>query len=135
MAKLPGIKLLQESEYQNPEIKRLVSPLNQHMTAVNNALNNGLTIRDNLAAQYNTTSIYISDASEPYPFAFSWRYPELKPLACEIVRIDSQDGVESVLSACMPRWTYSSGRILILGIRGNLTQDKWYDVTFRTTSE
>lgn len=131
MSAIPPVKLLDADMLQNNP-SGFVDSLNQFTTGVNNALTNGLTVGDNMSAQVNDLQIFVSNEQLPYPFSFSWGFPGVKPQGCIIVRMDSTDGVESVFSSPSPRWDYNDGRIVIKGIRANLTMNKWYQIRFYT---
>lgn len=136
MAKIPPIKTISENapEFQgeNSWIKKLISPLSDFMTDVANALNRNLTFQDNHVAQIDERTILIDDGEVPYPFAFQWSFTGIPPKGCIILEIDSTDGVESVFSAVMPKWGFYNGRVMIYGLRGQLTLGKYYKIRFLT---
>ena len=106
-----------------------------------NSLNQfAASVRDNIDAinnsyQVDTYTAYISDGARPYPFSFRWRNAAAVPQSCVCGYIDADDGTEGVLSGIIPRWKYSEGRVIILGMRGTLTQNKNYTFVFLTTGK
>lgn len=133
MAKLPGVKLIDRGTLPDePWAEQLADSLNQFMRGVNNVLANGITVIDNMSGQVNDHQIFVSNRSNPYPFAFSWQFPEISPQGCIIVRADTPEGTEGIFSALQPKWSYSAGRIVIEAIRGDLELGRWYDLRFYT---
>lgn len=131
MSKAPAVTQIDLKDWtENPT--RIVDNLNSFMRDTGHALARGLTVSENMVAQYDDVTLYISDSAPSYPFSFRWQFPGITPRVCMIGMIDSSDGVESVFSAASPRWAYQSGNIVIHGIRANVTSDKRYRITFKT---
>lgn len=131
MAKAPSIPLFNKEDL-TADPDGFINNLNQAFDDIRLALENGITIRENMAAQIDDITVYISDDAPPYPFGFDWKYKNLQPSGCICVYADSKDGVESIFSAPQPRWYYSTGRIVVLGMRGNMQADKYYNLRFYT---
>lgn len=111
---------------------RIFDTLNTHMREVRVALDHGLSIEENLVAQFNEIVLYIADGATPYPFSFAWHFPQARPRSCKIGFMESTDGVESVFTGVDPWWGYNDGNIVIKGLRGNITINKTYRITFET---
>jgi hypothetical protein len=62
VAHIPPIKFIAESDFKNEEFKTLLKPLNQFIRAVSNALQNGLTVSDKIAAQVNDLTLLIAQS-------------------------------------------------------------------------
>lgn len=83
--------------------------------------------------QYNTLYFNLeSFSTSAWPKSFIWQFPNNPPQECRVAQIDSTDNLESVFSTISPRWQYDGTRIVIQGLRGQLTAGKQYKVTFRT---
>lgn len=136
MAKVP-LKFISEANFANdnvPWIQKLLRPLNEFISAYAGALQNGLTFAQNCTCQYNDITIAVPASGStytPYPFGFTWNYPQVKPRGCLIIYIDN-DGTDGVIGYPQPRWEYENNRIVIKGLRGNLTASTKYRMTFMT---
>lgn len=132
---LPGIKAFNPEDYADaPDWfkDKFLTPLNQYIRGVGAVLNNGITVDANMAAQLNTVDLTVSDKANPYPFAFSWRFPQIIPAGCIIVRAETLEGPEQIRTAPQPKWSYTRGRIVIEAIRGDLEPGFRYGFTFYT---
>jgi hypothetical protein len=135
MAALPPIRNITKEDLRGaPEwINFLLSPLNQFMNAVYNALDRNLTLGENLAA--NTVKVSFKTTSD-YDFA-TWQIINLsnpikdRPTCVLIGDIKEKDSEKNTIitAAPFPVWDYLNGQIRIKFITG-LIADKRYNVTF-----
>ena len=135
MAKVPALPTLTvEGLKSNPE--NFVDGINNFFQDVRNCLANGLTVGDNMAAQFNTIRLQISDRQSPYPFAFEWLYPPQTPAGCLIVAaVPDAGGIKGIYSGLQANWTFNNNRIVISGIAGQIDPNAWYTFTFLTIAE
>lgn len=135
MAKVPSVRIL---SFDSPSLDKSVGhPLNQFVKDVSSALSNGLTVTQNMAAQVNTLTFYLPASGVVPPLSFAWQFPQTPPKGCIIVAADAINLVRSldpISTGLMPRWTYGGdgGLVRILNIRGTMTVDTRYSVTFHT---
>ena len=134
MAKIPYTRI-DESDYKDPEVRKLARNLASQLTAIVNSYNNGMS-SDNFVEQEFTLNVYIpqdSSTYSPYPISFTWQYAGYIPKECQITKIKATDNSRSVLSGVNPPdWEFDGNRILIHAIPGNLVGNKTYSVTFKT---
>lgn len=68
MAKIPTQKRISEEDFQDQKkwIGKLLNPLNTFMEQMSDALNNGLTVGENMDAVFRTIEF------TSYPYSFKW---------------------------------------------------------------
>lgn len=126
--KLTAPSTITAEDLKNPEAAAKI--LSTFMRQVSEAFNNGISIEDNIVGQSNSFTVLGDDAA--FPISFYWKYPGKKPTLCVIKSIDSTDPIENVFSDVGLRWAYNNGNIVIQGLRGSLTSNKMYKITFLT---
>jgi hypothetical protein len=137
MANVP-LRFISEQDYKDePGVVKLLRPLNDIIRSISGAFANALTFKDNCTAQTDELVIHVpadgTTTYNPYPFSFTWRYPQLSPQHCIITLIEPADtDAEGVFSGVIPRWRYDNGRVIILGLRGDIQGNRQYKVRFFT---
>lgn len=133
--KVPAIPTLTvEGLKENPE--NFIDGINNFFQDVRNCLDNGLSPTNNLAAQFDTIRLYISDRQSPYPFAFEWRYPGQTPAGCIVVKASPDaGGVRGIYTGITANWIYDNNRIVVTGLAGQIDPNAWYTFTFLTLAE
>lgn len=133
MAQIP-LKLISEQDYsKNPDIVKLLRPLNDFIRAVTDAFARGITVRDNLAAMEVDIRLHTNAASDipELPISIKWDFPALTPRHVIVSQIEGIDSdVEAVYSAITPRWRYQNGSVVIRGLRGTLAASRVILVRF-----
>jgi len=130
MAKLPILKRFLAEDYQSAGawITKFLYVLNLFAGSVYAALNNGLTLQDNMLAQVNTVSI---SGSSPKT-TINWSYSS-KPVGVLLINIlDASSQAAIITSPTTVAWSYGAGVITINNITG-LTSGKSYTATFWST--
>lgn len=132
MAKVPALPTLTvEDMKNNPE--NFIDGINNFFQDVRNCLANGITVGANMAAQFNTIRLNISDRQSPYPFAFEWLYPGQTPAGCLVVKAEpDQGGVKGIYTGLSANWKFNNNRIIVTGIAGQIDPGYWYTFTFLT---
>lgn len=133
MANVPVNKRLLAEDYpaeQKSWIARLLSPLNDFMTQVTSALNNQLTVSENMAAEYKEIQFTVrATPALTYPLFFKTKF-NLKPI---VVRCDGAREVsgapQPIGQAVWADWQFVNGQVQITNLTG-LTVGKTYRVTF-----
>lgn len=127
MAQLPVIKRFSTEDFpgQKDWIGTLFYPLNLILTTLYSALNNGLTISQNLQAQTVALSVAGSSPSVSFPYKYS---PAI-PLGVSVVSVVQTNTPAVNLTAAVGcLWTYSSG-VVTVTCQG-LDASSTYNVTF-----
>lgn len=131
MANLPNsTKITGAMLKDDPE--QAAQVMNNFISDVVRIMDNGIALSENLAAQVNDITIYISDSQNPYPFSFRWNTPSLIPKACILVRARCTDNTQKVLSAPFPDYDYVNGQVSIKALIGNFTVGFSYELRFLT---
>lgn len=106
MAKLPNIRRLIVEDY--PQTVRswigpkLLQPLNSFMESIYAALNRGLTLNENFAAEVRSV-----DLDGTFPLRLAWTLPQ-RPRAVLVGNCVRKDGVvESLTDAVGIRWSFN----------------------------
>jgi hypothetical protein len=102
---LPPIQRLSLEDFPTDQKKwlgKLLSPLNQFMESVYQSLNQGLTLKDNMAATVLETQL-----EGQFPAKMSWTLKS-KPVAVLLGQVERVDGTTvSLASAVGLRWSYN----------------------------
>jgi hypothetical protein len=104
MATLPPVQRLVTEDFadQKKWIGKLLLPLNDFMESVYRALNQGLTVKENLAADVRTVEV-----DGTYPLKLSWSLKS-KPVAVVVGNVARSDGTAlSLVDAVGVRWSYN----------------------------
>ena len=131
MSKLPQIKRLAIEDFadQKSWIGKLLSPLNQFMDAVFQALNNQLTFSDNLSAIVKVISVPGLPTGTPYPIYFSWPL-KAKPVGVWVVSAMEPSGVHSTFAAAVAvDWQYTERNQVQINSFPGLSTTTAYNVT------
>lgn len=134
MAALPTIKqVTREDLREAPDwIERLLTPLNQFMASVFQALNGDLTFGTNIRAsirelRFNTSATYSTGDFPELAFASGLK---VKANGCLILQLnESTDPEEPLTGASVANWIERNGRIVVKYISG-LENSKKYTVRF-----
>lgn len=132
MAQIP-VTRVRESDYKEPETKKLAGSLYNQLQAIMSAFRKGIDT-NNLTEVIFTVTIQIPDNTStysPYPISFTWPFSGVVPNEVRITKIGATDGSRSVLSGVYPDWIFDNNRIVIRGLAGNLIQNKEFSVTFK----
>lgn len=133
MAKLP-LKIISEIDYTQPDVTKLLRPLNEFIRSVTGAFQRGLTIADNHVAMEVEVKLHTNAGAElpELPVQIKWDFPAIPPRYVEIGYIDAIDSdVEAVYSAVTPRWRYQNGYVVIRSLRGTFGASRAILVRFR----
>lgn len=133
MAQIPVNKRLLAEDFpadQKSWISRLLAPLNDFMTQVTGALNNQLTVRENMAAEHREIEFLVrATPALTYPLFFKTKF-NLKPVVVTCVGAREVAGApQPIGQAVFADWEYANGQVSITNLTG-LTVGKTYRVTF-----
>lgn len=129
MAQVPNTKRLTMEDFKDQQswISKLLSPLNDFMASVTFALNNQLTIKENLAMEFKELDVTVS-ASNTYPIYFKCKFP-IKAMALWVGNAVEIAGSPSpITNPVYVDWEYINGQVKINNITG-LTVGKRYRLT------
>lgn len=131
MAQVPINKRFLTEDFppeQKSWIAKLLSPLNDFMTQVTSAFNNGITVKDNMLAEYREVEIIVR-ATSTYPIYFKTKFP-LKPVAVYCVGAKEVSGApQPIAQSVWADWDFINGQVMITNLTG-LTVGKKYLITF-----
>lgn len=130
MARLPPFKRFSIESFKEVSewIGKLLSPLNSFMETVSTALNNGITVEDNMRAEFKTISVR-QEASGTYPILFTPKFADRPRSLIVSLVAENSDNPSTLTTAVFADWAYtSSGQIAINNLTG-LTNGKVYSVT------
>jgi len=132
MSELPQIRRLLVEDFmeQKEWISKLFIPLNTFMDGTFTALNRGVTLRQNMAADLRVVTVNRVPTVADY-IGVPWTIPQ-KPISLHIGRIIRTDNTAVVLaSAVQVQWEYDSSKGLrltnLIGITPTATAT--YDLT------
>ena len=118
MAQIPPINRLVTEDFpeQNKWIGKLIQPLNQFMLGAVNALNKGLTFRDNFNAQIREIDVRGSLPFAPVTFQSSVGNPAgLWVIAAR----DKDTSTNAIISSAITvDWAYRNGTVVIQNVAG-----------------
>lgn len=126
MATLPTIKrfLTEDFPGQANWIGGLFYPLNLLLNTIYSALNNGLTLSQNIMTQVKTLSVSGSSPSVSFPYS----YTPNSPIGVSIISVVQTSSASVTQGAVSCIWTFSSGTITI-NVQGLVTSAT-YNLTF-----
>lgn len=107
MSDLPQIRRLLVEDFleQKEWISKLFIPLNNFMDGTFSALNRGITLRQNMAADIKTVTLNRVPTALDYA-SIAWNIPQ-KPISLHIGRIQRTDNTAVVLAAAVAvQWEY-----------------------------
>jgi hypothetical protein len=132
MSEIPQIRRLLVEDFmeQKDWISKLFIPLNNFMDGTFTALNRGVTLRQNMAADLKIVTVNRVPTSADY-IGIPWTIPQ-KPISLHIGRIVRTDNTAVVLAnAVQVQWEYDSSKGLrltnLIGITPTATAT--YDLT------
>lgn len=136
MAQVPINKRLLAEDFppeQKSWIIRLLIPLNDFMTQVTGAFNNGITVRENMLAEHREVEFIVrATADLTFPLKFKTKFA-LKPLVVTVVGAKEVSGApQPIGQAVFADWTYENGQISITNLTG-LTIGTTYKVMFHVS--
>lgn len=125
MAKLPTIRRLSREDYPEAPswLDKLLFPLNSFLTSTYAALNNQLTINENMIGQTRTVT-YVGGGAA----SFTWPFTT-NPLGYQVINVTDSNGKNVILSSAP--WlnaSFSQGQVTIQNVTG-LTSGVTYLVT------
>lgn len=146
MARLPQYKRLVTEDYpeQQPWINKLLLPINRFLLGIYSALDNRLSINDNLLGQLRTNLVidYTGNADVDFPIKFRYSlFDKLgaaapSPRAVILGRVRDASASPSTITdpVVISDWEYRDGQIVINYIT-NLTAGKVYSANVLILSD
>ena len=129
MARIPSIKRLVVEDFadQKSWIGKLFLILNQFLGVTVAALNRGITVNDNMAAQTTVLNIDLSQPI-PYPVSFLNTIPgQPRIVGVTIWNVTENSGSPATITnATSLAWTYSGNQISIQNVAGLTTGKKYF---------
>lgn len=132
MSELPQIRRLLVEDFmeQKEWISKLFIPLNNFMDGTFGALNRGITLRQNMAADIKVVTVNRVPTAADY-IGVPWTIPQ-KPISVHVGRIVRTDNTAVVLAAAIQiQWEYDTNKGLrltnLLGVTPTATAT--YDLT------
>lgn len=131
MAKIPQVRRLQIEDFQSQKswISKLFLPLNVFMESVATALNQNLTLKDNMAADIKTVTFSsVPTAAAPAPVAWTLK---VAPVAIFVGQVARLDGTAFTVSADVGiQWTFGQNGLQIINLVGIIpTSSAQYTLT------
>lgn len=137
MAKLPPIKRFTQDDFPNQKswIGSLLYPLNLFLNATYAALNNGLTINQNMIGLTKVSIVNLSGTTTlTGTTSIVWPYLQTPPvgvLAINCIQLGNNGG--SVILPSITGWTYDSGVVTIPLSTPNPTGSSQTNLTYNIT--
>jgi len=119
MAKLPQIKRLATEDFPDLEgIEKLLQPLNEFMESIVLALNNQLTVGENLIGLEREITVRTDSGGDPLEVAaFAWTLRQRVPVHAIVTRVITRSGVAPV-AATGVTWSFDGNAVKINDIFG-----------------
>lgn len=126
MATLPTIRrfLTEDFPEQAAWIGGLFYPLNLLVNTIYSALNNGITLQQNMMTQLKTISVSGSSPSVSFPYQFS----PSSPVGVSVINVVQTSSGTVPVTAVSCTWSFSSGTVTV-NVQG-LSASATYNLSF-----
>lgn len=123
MANLPRLKRFVTEDFQSQKewIGSLLDPLNQLIDTIYEALNKGLTFRENVRSVVKTLDF--TQATSAYPIKFPWGLRGTGPTALMVARVVYNSTAPTTTVGC--DWEFDGENISIKSFFGLTTGEKY----------